>query len=867
MVSNLLLVFTLLARQSCVPFPLTLDALALTSLLYSYDTEPSVLNSPLQSRRPRSPTREPSAKRKKLSKHASASTIAAKFGTGAYTGLDELAEDVEHACSEVLASIKANELHAPSHRDDGVLKGVLAFKAAFKKVMIRESQRKAGAKKPLSELVDGDSEANITTEDGVIKVEQEAGEGDDLQNSRVVLTIFGNAQGPKQLFSSLQQPVHFQPKRDQDMIAELDSSIDVTVPLREDSLPNIISTTKIVPVHPEDSTAATKRAATFGELFAPPATLPQLTPPKPTKQLTTRGNTVSFVSRDLLAKSTRRGGYFYPTEVLSTGQWLGYGGIDKPQEPSSTEEKRKQRDRALSTGETKPPLSEAALAALHQAKADALFRSVYSSFAPDHDNASAVVPEQTKSAVWWQKTGQKRYEETFATTPALAEIQEGASTAAMPALVDEDEALAEAVANFVPEPNDFADKSDTDLQHDKEVEDVLREISELLETLYSFQRIRHASLASNSRTPVSQNTPLTDLAGSPTSPSSAEMDVYKALKAQLSLMITSLPPYAVAKLNGRQLDELNISKNMMIEAKDYKGTMEEDQLARIMKSAAIGAAAGATPVARMASNSSHAAYSSTQAQYGRSTPSTQTAATRVTGSNAQSYFPQQQAPSRTPALQHQRSYTGSSQSYQTPAASSQRPAYASQTYSHHTPRPPYSQSGSQQYYQPRAGQQSYGQYYQHTPQTQTHNRNYQQQQPVAAYQQRTQNPPPSYGYGSSQNTHPNNASVKSGAPTPSQTRYNTASYAHNRQYYQPPATQGYSSRPATPSSSVGPNGYPSGSLSTAEQQAIVERQRAQLAMPTTRGAAQASITRPGSGTPQPPNSQYSTQVNGTPTAA
>lgn len=805
------------------------------------------MNFPLQSGRLRSPSGEPSAKRKKLSQNASANTIAARLDAGTYTGLDELVGDVEHACSEVLTSIQGNEQSVSSLGNDRVLEGVLAFKAALKKVMIREAQRKPSAKQSASEPVDDDAQGNKTAADGDVKVKQEVEETDEFQSGRTVLTIFGSAQGPKQLFSSLQQPVQFLPKKDHTMVAELDSSVDVTIPLPDGSLPNMISTTKIVPVHTEDAANA-KRVVTFGELFSPPANLPQLTPPKPTKQLTTRGNSVSFVSRDSLSKSNRRGGYFYPTEVLSTGQWLGYGVVDKPQEPSSTEEKRKQRDRALSTGESKPPLSEATLAALQQAKADALFRSVYASFAPDHDDASAVVPERTKSAVWWHKIGQKRYEQTFALDPALVETHEDATTDAASVSADDEKALAEAVADFVPESNEFAEQSAAD-QHEKERDEVLKEISELLETLYSYQRIRHSSLASNSRTPVSQNTPLTELTGSPTSPSSAEIDVYKILKAQLSLMIASLPPYAVAKLNGEQLEELNISKNIMIEAKDYKGTMEEDTLTRALKNAAIGAAAAATPVPRIASSGSHSVYPAAQTQYGRSTPAAP-AASRVPGSNPQSYFPQQQPPNRTPALQHQRSYTGTSQSYQTPApyaAGSQRPSYASQAYNQHTPRPSYGQTSSQQYYQPRAGQQSYGQYYQNSPQTQPLSRSY-QQQPPSAYQQRAQNPPSMYSYGSSQN----NISLKAG---------NTPAYAQTRQYYQPPVNQGYGSRPATPSSG-GPNGH-GGSMSAAEQQAVVERQRAQLAMPPARGAAQANMTRPGSGTPQPPNSQYSTQVNGT----
>jgi hypothetical protein len=60
-------------------------------------------------------------------------------------------------------------------------------------------------------------------------------------------------------------------------------------------------------------------------------------------------------------------------------------------------------------------------------------------------------------------------------------------------------------------------------------------------------------------------------------------------------MIATLPPYAVSKLNGEQLEELNISKKILLENADYPGTMEEDEYTMQQKQAArVASGTGAT---------------------------------------------------------------------------------------------------------------------------------------------------------------------------------------------------------------------------------------------------------------------------------
>ncbi|KAK3044153.1 hypothetical protein LTS18_002034, partial [Coniosporium uncinatum] len=235
-------------------------------------------------------------------------------------------------------------------------------------------------------------------------------------------------------------------------------------------------------------------------------------------------------------------------------------------------------------------------------------------------------------------------------------------------------ALQDAVESFEPEA-DFQTRNGT---KDNEVESVLQEISELLETLSSYQRNRNVTLASTPRTPLTQNSSFNSMTGTPSRPSSAEVDIYQMLKSQLTLMISSLPPYAVAKLNGNQLEELNISRNILVENKEYKGIMDEDQATRISKAAALNVATVPPSLTRMGSSSATSQLPNS-VQYARPTaPAAHAPAARPTPSQ---YYPQQQASNRTPSSSHFAQRPPSAiQSYQTPGS-----------YPSTTPRPNYQQ--------------------------------------------------------------------------------------------------------------------------------------------------------------------------------
>ncbi|KAF2835898.1 hypothetical protein M501DRAFT_1034190 [Patellaria atrata CBS 101060] len=808
------------------------------TVLRNIDTSPSILERPLRTSRGRSPSREPSSKKTKLSETDPRSIIS-KLLTGAYFSLEDLTKDVEEASSAVLASVqeKENMPNGIAHKsveyttDKSLLAKVLAFKKVTAEIVAREEQRKRFKTQNNPETkagMDGVAKVEINgIVNGLSKISVLDGSG----NGRAVLTLYANAQGPKQLFSSLQRPQSVRKRTSSSSESTLDSSIKVVLPLDDSTFPNMICSSTILPFQDSAQTKDQKKIPTLGELFPPPPGLAPLHPPRPAKQSSTRGSTIIWGATESNPKSNRKSVSTYSTQKLTVGQSLGYSGVDIPQEPTSPAAKRKQRDRALSTGEVHPPPSEAAIASLQQAKTDALFRSVYSSFAPCRDNSVAVVPEETKNRMWWHKIGHKKFQEPWTVDPALLEPEEANNGMPNADPVDEVEAFEEAVNNFVPE-DDIAAQEYERFTREKEVHEILQEISEMLETLSSFQRIRNASLASNIRNQTTQSSS-TSLMGSPTTPSSAELDHYNLLKSQLSLMISMLPPYAVAKLNGDQLADLNISRNIVIETNNYEGMMEEDQASRNAKTVALNAPVSGSSTARTVSGNP-----APPAHYPNASPAfTRPIPTPLSRQGPQSYYPQQQPPSRSPAVNYSRPPTGASTYQSQPAFPPQRQGYGQPPYNQPAPRPQYNPPNPQQFYQ-RPPTQGYGvgqQYYQPSPHSQPPSRGY-QQGPSPAYGQRPPSTPGVYGYGASPSPHP---------PAVSPVKQAAANYSAH-QYNQ--------SRPTYPTPNPGqprPQYYPQPpSQSTPQSNTPVGIQpQPGPAIPT------APINHNGPTTPQPPNGQ------------
>ncbi|WPH04346.1 Hypothetical protein R9X50_00723600 [Acrodontium crateriforme] len=607
-------------------------------LLSKNDSTPSLLAFDLDS----DATNEPSAKKARLSGSGQkSSTIGARLSNAEYTSLQALAEDATKASQAMGMSIRTKSLENDAHlgrvsvEDLKSVQRIDAF-AHFIKMIVAGEERD-GTQSTTAD-VQKDSDGSGTAVGHLAK-----------GKSGTVLTLFGNAPTPKQLFSSMQHP------RPTNMHPLIKSEL----PVEEMSLPNGLAASKIIAAPVEDD----QKGPTFEDSFAPPFNLPALLPPKAHKRSVTRDISITWEFKDPITQRNKKGGYTVQPQTV--GDWLGYGGIDQGHDISSRE-KRKQRDRALSSGESaQPAATNLSCEEMLVKEEEALFRRAYSSFAPSCDNTKSLVPDDTKSMLWWQRVGDKRFNETFAIDPALqgdgpnlseVDLQ---TTQDIKATDDDFEDVIKAIDSLEDEQPQSRSKTDVD--------QVLSQIYDLLDNLSSHQRIRNASLPSSvsaSRAPISPAPLLAARVGRPDSPAEDEISTYESLQRELAYLVLKLPPYALAKLDGDQLSELGVSRLITFECKNVKGTMEEDQVARLAKYNALATATSTSNLSR--STSSSTPHYNTTAQR---TPAIGQAANTRYGQTAQ------YSTTRTPAPQFPRS---TSTQYGTPGGTPSRPGYQQQ---------------------------------------------------------------------------------------------------------------------------------------------------------------------------------------------
>ena len=854
--------------------------------MHSHDTKPSILDCPIDS----TIEQDHSAKRTKLTDPATKITIASRIESNAYGAIEELVADVYKAVANRTSDLSDKKdpndgqaLPKHSHQNHADVTRARALQKELDTIILRERiQRpqllRAGTKDSLH-LPDKE----FTEEKKVNGARSSIG-GSSVGGT--VLTLFGGAPQPKQLFSSLQQPISIMSEQAQEksIVGRLNGykSSPMYAPLKEFSLPNGISTTRIVPIHSTSSTPGKKGVSTIGELFAPPPTLAPLNPPRQSRHTATRSSSVNwFNASEAPSSSKSHRKESYTTQPLTTPQWLTYNVAPSPKELSSPEAKRKQRDRALSIGETQSTLSQEAIADHQQAKEDALFRSVYSSFAPDRDNATALVSERTKNQMWWKRVGESKYQElsTFGSTEAVPSDANGTAGGDE---TDEDILFEEAVDDWAPEDPPIEMKEPVDHSTEipettKEVEEILQGVSELLETLNSYQRVRNLSLSSTTRAINGQNPQSTTTSGSPTSPSDAESDVYEMLKSQLAIMVQMLPPYALAKLNGEKLGVLNINTKLQIEGKNYKGTMEEDDPTTKTRLAANTGYTARSLNANTSLPARSTGYhpTTTPVPASRSSYASQATAPRpATGSAA--YLPNQQYSSRPASANHY--FSGNSRSSFTP----QRPAVsASERYSysasqHYSPQPPPSShsqytNGSRPYSTTNGS--SYSQQYSiPQPAGSTIPAQGSQQRPSQpGYQQRAMNSQ-GYGYtaaGPGRSASPPKATSAYTPPQPSQPpqqqpstypTYGSTPSQQRPQLYHQHSSQygGQTSTPTHTNGAIAAGSDEQKTYMTANEQAmLMNRQKVQLAEQQSTSIGQ------GTATPQPMNGLHSGQQSGT----
>lgn len=674
-------------------------------------------------------TQEPFAKRQKPADRGNdaALSVAGKAARDHYANLESVLRDIKACVKDQLAELQAIGPGEATKANDEAVAKTIAFGQKASEFFRRET-----------------TYPNPTRDAATLRALDTAGDLQSNASGNIVLSIYGDAQRSRQLFSSLQQRL-VTPEHPEGVIQ----------PLREGSLPPGVKTAKAIPFSFASAVEKEKKAKTLGQLFPAPSNLPSLQPPKAPKS-TTKGVQVGWHHPELTEKSKYRSGSYFG-QTISTGRWLDYSNAAPPSQIMT-----KQRERALSLAGTKPSTTD-----LETTEMESLFRGAFSSFAPTRDDSAAMVSSGLISqTTWWQKVGKRNFDRLIEQELGEEPAEEAIKMEQDEVMLDED-LINEAIETW----DDKIDPSLEELcnpkksQEDKDVDELLEEISDMIQTLISFQKNRNLSLPSTQRghnTDPANNDMLT--AGSPVQPSAEETATYETLKAQLLLIIQTLPPFAVARLNSDKLEELNISTKLEIRSDEYQGVMEEDEsAARARAAAQQQAAAAARPVShRSSSSSSNLQYNNqqyqgnnrggpmpNQAYYGPQTPVRPSSGMqRPPATMPPAYGQQQPPPSRGAPPTGYRPQNGY------PAAAPNYGQHGQQ----YPPKAPYNQPGANPYGTPA---QSRPPQFQHQPQPPYHNMA--NASPQARYPAQAPGPQPPYQQ--QQQQYPPQQPIQPGTPS------------------------------------------------------------------------------------------------------
>ncbi|KAI1636013.1 hypothetical protein F4809DRAFT_641876 [Biscogniauxia mediterranea] len=521
-------------------------------LLQSFDTTPSILKRPLPEP---TPSDEPDAKRQKSVDSTPFPSIADKVANDEYRDVEAIITDIKTSITDQLAELRHVEPGKDTKQADLAIASIIEFKQKAYGLFRREMTYPRPTHVP-----------------EVLRSLDSTNDLDSNASGNMVLTVFGDAPRPRQLYSSLQQPI-------------ADGGKSAYQPLRETGLPNGMKAIKAVPYFFPSALEKEKKSKTLGELFPPPRNLPSLQPPKAPKS-TTKGVQVGWHRPELTEKSKYRAGSYF-SQTISTGRWLDYSNAAPPSQIMT-----KQRERALSLAGNKPSSSD-----IEMSEMEALFRGAFSSFAPSKDDSAAMISSGLISqTLWWQRAGQRSLDRLIeAELPEEPNDDAGEPTDNPAEQVDE-ELIRKAIDDW---DDSLVDPSLEEAccpkkpDEEKDVDDILQDVSDMIQTLISYQKNRNLTLpTASSQSRYAADPAHSDMLtnGTPVQPGEEETATYQALKAQLVLVIQMLPPYCVARLNSDKLEELNISTKLEIRTDEYQGVMEEDEAAARARAAQAAAA-------------------------------------------------------------------------------------------------------------------------------------------------------------------------------------------------------------------------------------------------------------------------------------
>jgi len=325
-----------------------------------------------------------------------------------------------------------------------------------------------------------------------------------------VMTVRSVVDGgaPKQLFTGLRILPADDIKLEEIDVQKLPSGFDVVEAMAVDP----------------SRTTSTKDGRTFGDVFKQIRNHKQLEPPRSSRG--TQSTQLRFEKPFETSANFNKDDY--RVAPLSAGFWLEYAttsselGKQLPQRPRISKQ---------------DPI--------------ALFKASFSTFAPSEDNTYAVIPRSDRSRQWYKKYGPHAMHRIMA--------PEATSTVMYPEIDDD-------YQQVIDEYEPIVTITDTELPRpdsDDDEKDILDEISDLLQTLSSYQRIRDLERNRTYNVPVK--------------PSGPEADTFELLRQQLGVLVAALPPVAVARLDGDQLKALNISTSILVHSPDIAGTGQPDE--------------------------------------------------------------------------------------------------------------------------------------------------------------------------------------------------------------------------------------------------------------------------------------------------
>ncbi|KAI0007909.1 hypothetical protein F4779DRAFT_628799 [Xylariaceae sp. FL0662B] len=541
-------------------------------VLQTFDITPSVLKRPLPDP---DTSGEPEAKRQKSEDGSLLPSIADKVANEEYEDLDGFIADIKFSTADQIAELQDIDPGMDTMANDEALAKTIDFKQKAYGLFTRELTYPKPTRLP----------AALRTLEATTDLQSNA-------SGNMVLTVSGEATRGKQLYSSLQQPV-----------AVAGGAKPAIRPLRENGLPGGIKTAKAIPYSFASAVEKDKKSKTLGELFPAPRGLTSLQPPKAPKS-TTKGVQVGWHRPDLTEKSKYRAGSYF-SQTISTGQWLDYSNA-----APSSQIMTKQRERALSLAGNKPSSSD-----LEMSEMESLFRGAFSSFAPSKDDSAATISSGLIShTMWWQKAGKRSFDRLLEAELAEDAAEFGNEDDAAPVIEVDEELIQDAIQNW---DDNMIDPSLEDAccpkksDEEKDVDDILQDVSDMIQTLVSYQRNRNVTLpTASSQSRYAADPAHSDMLtnGTPVQPGDEETATYQALKAQLMVVIQMLPPYAVARLNSDKLEELNISTKLEIRSDEYQGLMEEDEMAARARAAQLASASARPASHRSASSSNNLHY-------------------------------------------------------------------------------------------------------------------------------------------------------------------------------------------------------------------------------------------------------------------